>query len=80
MNRRYRVKGIAGLETIIDLLAEAPGGYEARITSISEYGVRESYEYIGADLLESCIRTGYLSLVEDEAPLHVAEHEAVLSA
>ncbi|MFW5738114.1 MAG: hypothetical protein ACOCYX_04320 [Spirochaetota bacterium] len=78
MNRRFRVKGISGIETYIELLNEAPGGYEARITSISEHGVRESCEYISDDLLNSCIRTGYLSLVE-ELPVE-REAETVLSA
>lgn len=79
MNRRYRVKGISGIETYIDLLAETTGGYDARITSINEYGVRESCEFISTELLDSCIRTGYLSPVEAVAPTGV-EREAVLTA
>ena len=75
MNRRYRVKGMSGVETHIELLADAPGGYDARITSYSENGVRESCEYISAELLESCIRTGYLAPVREAAP-----REAVLTA
>ena len=80
MNRQYRVKGISGIETYIELLAEAPGGYEARITSIAEYGVRESCEFISSDLLSSCIRTGYLSPVEEPATAQTVEREAVLTA
>lgn len=79
MNRRFRVKGMSGIETYIELLSEAPGGYDARITSVAEYGVRESCEYISSDLLESCIRTGYLSPI-DEAQLDEATREAVLTA
>lgn len=75
MNRRYRVKGMSGIETHIELLSEVPGGFEARITSFAEHGVRESCEYISTDLLESCIRTGYLSPVEEPA-----RQEAVLTA
>lgn len=75
MNRRFRVKGISGVETTIELLAEVPGGYDARITSVAEHGVRESCEYISQDLLDSCIRTGYLS------PIHTpAMREVVLTA
>jgi hypothetical protein len=66
MNRRYRVKGISGIETYIELLTTAPGGFEARITSSTEYGVRESCEFISTELLESCVRTGYLSEVSAE--------------
>jgi hypothetical protein len=79
MNRRFRVKGMSGIETYIELLAEASDGYEARITSIAEHGVRESCEYIGADLLESCIRTGYLSPIEEPATVEAAR-EAALTA
>ena len=80
MNRRFRVKGMSGIETYIELLAEAPGGYEARITSIAEHGVRESCEYISSDLLDSCIRTGYLARVEEDALEDVRARETVLSA
>jgi hypothetical protein len=74
MNRQFRVKGISGIETHIELLVETTGGYEARITSSGEYGVRESCEYISDDLLESCLRTGYL------IELTAVEEAAVLSA
>jgi hypothetical protein len=75
------VKGISGIETFIELLAEVPGGYDARITSIAEYGVRESCEFISSELLESCIRTGYLSEIEELAETQEsARREAVLSA
>ena len=75
MNRRFRVRGISGVETYIELLAEVPGGYDARIISIAEHNVRESCEYVTCDLLDSCIRTGYLAPVEEPAL-----REAVLSA
>ena len=78
MNRQFRVKGISGIETHIELLAETAGGFEARITSTGEYGVRESCEYISDDLLESCLRTGYL--IELAAEIPAAEEAAVLSA
>ena len=70
MNRQYRVNGIEGIETHIELLCEVDGGYEARITSTNERGVRESLEFVSEELLESCVRTGYLSLIETPAELH----------
>lgn len=60
MNRQFRVKGVTGIETYIEILAESDGGYEVRISSVTEHGTRESCEFISDDLLESCIRTGYL--------------------
>jgi hypothetical protein len=74
MNRQFRVKGIPGVETTIELLAETDGGFEARITSTSEHGIRESCEFISDELLGSCLRTGYL--IEER---HVEEN-VVLTA
>jgi hypothetical protein len=67
MNRQFRVIGIAGIETRIEILSEVSGGYEARVTSTNETGLRESCEFIGDELLESCVRTGYLVPVEEPA-------------
>ena len=80
MNRQYRVKGIPGIETYIELLNRTDGGFDARITSINEYGIRESYEFISDELFESCVRTGYLSEVEPEESAAAEHREAVLSA
>lgn len=70
MNRQYRVNGIQGIETYIELLTEVDGGYEARITSTNTTGVRESLEFVSDELLSSCVRTGYLAPVEAPAHLH----------
>ena len=78
MNRQFRVKGISGVETYIELLEATPGGYEVQITSISESGIRESNEQISDELLDSCLRTGYL--VEVKEPVNVQEREAALTA
>lgn len=66
MNRQFRVNGIAGIDTHIEVLNEVSGGYETRIVSISETGIRESMEFMSDELMESCIRTGYL--VAEESP------------
>jgi len=75
MNRLYRVRGIAGVETTIELLNEVAGGYDARVSSSSATGYRESYEFIGDELLESCLKTGYL----EHVPIAACEH-TVLTA
>ncbi|MBU8913966.1 MAG: hypothetical protein KOO61_08085 [Spirochaetales bacterium] len=75
MNRRFRVRGIEGIETHIDILNEVQGGYDTRVTSTIATGIRESFEFITDELLESCVRTGYLVAVEEPAHMH-----AVLSA
>ena len=71
MTKQYRVKGIPGVETCIELLSEVAGGYESRITSVNAHGVHESCEFISNELLESCLRTGYLLELPDalEVPM-----------
>ena len=75
MNRQFLVNGIEGIETRIEILDEVEGGYETRVTSISATGIRKSFEIISDELLESCVRTGYLVAFEEPAYVH-----AVLSA
>jgi len=75
MNRQFRVNGIAGIETHIELLNEVSGGFEARVSSTNATGLRESFEFIGNELLDSCLRTGYLEAIEEPAYAH-----AVLTA
>jgi hypothetical protein len=61
MQRQFRVNGIAGIETHIEILEEVVGGFETRVTSINRTGIRESREFMSEDLLNSCISTGYLT-------------------
>lgn len=67
--RTYRVKGVPGTVTHIELLHAVDGGYETRITSSQEFGSRESFEYISNHLLDVCVRTGYL--IEESEPVAV---------
>ena len=75
MNRQFLVNGIAGIETRIEILNEVQGGYDARVISTNTTGIRESFEFITDELIESCVRTGYLVEVDEPAHMH-----AVLSA
>lgn len=77
MTKQYRVKGISGIETFIELLNDVEGGYEARITSVSAHGVRESCEFIGDELLESCLRTGYLLELSEEIEVPITPESAL---
>ena len=72
MNRQFRVVGIEGIDTRIEILNEANGGYETRVTSTSATGIRESFEFITDELLDSCLRTGYIVAVEVPAYVHAA--------
>ena len=74
MNRQFRVNGIEGVETHIEILEEVAGGYETRIISLQHSSVRESIEFMSEDLFNSCIRTGYL------VPENPAYSQVVLTA
>ena len=72
MNRQFKVMGIEGVDTRIEILNEVSSGYETRVTSTTATGVRESFEIISDELLESCVRTGYLVAVDVAAYVHAA--------
>ena len=57
---RYRVKGIQGLDTVLEIAESHAEGYRIRITSVTGESVKTSEEFITRHLLETCIRTGYL--------------------
>ena len=66
MNREFSVHGIEGIETCIELLNEVRGGHEVRVTSTSSTGIRQSFEFISDELLESCVRTGFLVETQEQ--------------
>jgi hypothetical protein len=66
MSKTYRVKGREGLETYIEVLKERGNGYDVRITTIREYSTTQTDEHVSTDLLDSCLRTGYIE--ETTAP------------
>lgn len=70
MNRQFLVNGIKGIETRIEILNDVRSGYEIRVVSTSATGIRESFELISDELLDSCIRTGYLVAIEEPACVH----------
>ncbi|MFW5800588.1 MAG: hypothetical protein ACOCVC_01035 [Spirochaeta sp.] len=56
----FRVKGMHGIDTYMEILREEEDGFYIHIHSTTPYGESDSEEYISKDLFESCIRTGYL--------------------
>lgn len=65
MRRIYKVKGAEELQTYIEVLGEIDGGYDVVITSVREFSTKRSEEHISHDLLDSCLRTGYIEEVEE---------------
>ena len=66
---RYQVKGIKGLNTVLEVTETHAEGYRIRITSVSEGNEKTSEEFITRHLLETCIRTGYLQPVAEAVPI-----------
>ncbi|HUX51598.1 MAG TPA: hypothetical protein VMW73_12430 [Spirochaetia bacterium] len=60
----FRVKSVDGMQTFMRILKESHDGYQILITSSSEGRDRTSEEFISRDLVESCLRTGYLTEVD----------------
>jgi len=60
--KQYRVKGIAGVETYLEVLREETEGYRILIRTYTDHdAVRESEEFISFHLFDACVRTGYLT-------------------
>jgi|GEM_PF-712683 len=72
IHRNYRVKGIAGVETYLQLIGENGEGYDIRITSIGPTSVKESQEFISHNLFDACVRTGYLTECAEPAVAQIA--------
>jgi hypothetical protein len=64
--RIYRVKSVDGVQTLMRILREDDNGYQILITSRSEGRNRTSEEFISRELVQSCLRTGYLTEVGEE--------------
>ena len=66
---RYQVKGIKGLNTMLEITETHAEGYRIRITSVSDGAERTSEEFITRHLLETCLRTGYLEPAATAVPI-----------
>lgn len=56
----FKVKGMNGIDTYMEILSEEQAGFQVHIHSSSHYGESDSREYISSELFDSCLRTGYL--------------------
>ena len=65
----YRIKGMDGIESYMQILREEADGYYIHIHSSTPFGENDSQEYISFDLFESCLRTGYLTPVANSEPI-----------
>lgn len=66
--KQYRVKGIAGVETYLEVLREETEGYRILIRTYTDSSVKESEEFISFHLFDACVRTGYLTECRELVP------------
>jgi hypothetical protein len=65
---QYRVKSSEGIQSFLEVTKEKSDGFNVRITCIYEDYKKEMNEFINRQLFETCLRTGYLTPVENAAP------------
>ncbi|WP_455382314.1 hypothetical protein [Salinispira pacifica] len=70
--RLFRVKTVSGVETHMRILHDTADGYQILITSRTDGRERTSEEFISRELVESCLRTGYLTEVAQNSAIGAA--------
>jgi hypothetical protein len=67
--KQYKVKGIAGVETYLEVMREETEGYRILIrTYADDHSIKESEEFISFHLFDACLRTGYLTECRELVP------------
>jgi hypothetical protein len=66
---QYKVKSSDGVNSFLEILKQKKGGFDVRITCVYEDYKKEMNEFIDRELFETCIRTGYLTPIDETAPL-----------
>jgi hypothetical protein len=60
----YKVKGGHSASTYLEIIEETAEGYTVSIVQEFENCRKVTQEFMGRDLFESCLRTGYLTRIE----------------
>lgn len=63
--KHYYIKSNPGAENCLSILGETDEGYMVRIYHDLDGYEKISDEFMSAELFESCVRTGYLSQIEE---------------
>ena len=67
----YRIQGNEDFTTYISLIEEFDDAYKVIIKKVGESSTREKTEMLSKHLLELCVRTGYMSEV-NQAQMQLA--------
>ncbi len=62
---QYRVKGDARFTTYVEIAEEIGDSYRVIMKRVSDSSVREQSEMMSKHLFELCLRTGFLTKVQD---------------
>ena len=62
--REFLVKGTESNRTFVTIDREEGTDYVVTVRKITDYGVKEQQERLSRDLLEICLRTGYLTEID----------------
>lgn len=68
----YSLKSHANSTDYMEILREMDGGYIVKIVRDKDGYRDETTDFISATLFESCLRTGYLTKIENPSFAHVA--------
>ncbi|RKX90654.1 MAG: hypothetical protein DRP59_09565 [Spirochaetes bacterium] len=63
---QYRVKGDALITTYVEIAEEIGDSYRVIMKRVSDSSVREQSELMSKHLFELCLRTGFLTKVEEK--------------
>ena len=69
---QYRVKGNSEQPTIMEIVGEKQGGYQVLITRDFDNFQEQTREFLSSELLETCLRTGYLTEMPADSSLMTA--------
>ena len=62
---QYKVKSSEGVQSFLEIQKERTDGYDVLITCVYEDYQKEMTEFINRHLFDICVRTGYLTPVEE---------------
>jgi hypothetical protein len=66
---QYKVKSSEGVNSFLEITKERTDGFEVVITCIYEDYKKELKEFINKQLFDTCLRTGYLTPMDNTARL-----------
>jgi hypothetical protein len=64
---QYKVKSSDGIHSYLEVVKENSEGYDVVITCVYEDYKKEMHEFLTKQLFQTCIRTGYLTPLDETA-------------